>query len=86
MSEASFTKEPVSRGQFLKVQRALEASLLIDIAPGFFDRSGPGPRGAETRIRLSDAGWALLASFGIGPDDVSLHYVSGSEAEGEDQG
>lgn len=85
MSEASFTAEPgVSRGQFLKVYRALDAGGLIETAPGFLDRSGLVPRGAETRLRLSETGRSLLSSFGIVLADVSKHYVSRSGAEGKD--
>ena len=66
LAASSFTGEPgISRGQFLKVYLALAASGLIEIAPGFFDRAGPVTRGAETRLRLTDAGVALAASFGV---------------------
>lgn len=66
LASSSFTGEPgISRGQFLKVFRSLEANGLIETAPGFFDRSGPVTRGAETRVRLTGTGKALVASFGV---------------------
>lgn len=80
MGNDSFTSEGVSARQFQKVYSALEASGLIDTAPGFLDRSGPAPRGAETRIRLSETGRDLLVSFGIKLEGVGLHYVAGSLA------
>ena len=76
----TFTDEPVSKGQFQKVYKALEASGLVDTAPGFLDRSGPVYRGSETRMRLSEAGKELLASFGIDLKNVALHYVADSSA------
>ena len=66
LAASSFTGElGISRGQFLKVYRSLEANGLIETAPGYFDRSGPVTRGAETRVRLTGAGKALIASFGV---------------------
>jgi hypothetical protein len=81
MSEASFTAEPVSLGQFRKVHRALSDAGLIATSTGF---QGFGGKGVETRMRLTEAGWELLGSFGIRRDDVSLHYVASGEAESED--
>lgn len=65
MSATSFTADSgVSRGQFLKVCQALEVAGLIERAAGSYDRSGPVPRGVETRFRLSDSGRDLVASYG----------------------
>ena len=68
LSASSFTEEPVSRNQFVKVLRALEAAGLIERRGGGYDRSGPVARGVETRLRLSETGRELDAT----------HRISGS--------
>ena len=65
MSHGSFTAEPgISSGQFRKALAALEGAELIERSGGGYDRSGPVARGIETRLRLTETGRQLAASFG----------------------
>jgi len=76
LSPDSFSGEAVSRVQFLKVLKALEAQGLVEVAKGFHDRSGYVARGSVSRIRLAEAGWELQEAFGISRGDVGLHYAT----------
>ena len=74
MSTARFTKEPVSRNQFMKVLDPLVTAGLIERSGGSYDRVGPVPRGLDTRLRLAIAGWELLELFGLGEGELD-HFT-----------
>jgi hypothetical protein len=66
LSNASFTSEPgISLGQFLKALEALEGAGLVERSGGSFNRQGPVATGIETRLRLTDTGRELVASYGV---------------------
>lgn len=73
LSDSSFTQEPVSRNQFVKALDALTTAGLIERSGGSYDRQGPVARGLDTRLRLTEAGRELVASYGLS-GDLETHF------------
>lgn len=73
LSHQSLAAEPIGRTHFLKVLRTLEADGLVEVAKGFLDRKAG--RGAETRLRLTEAGLTLATEYGVAQGDVSSHFA-----------
>lgn len=80
MDRNSFRTEPgITVEQFSKVRGALVGAELVDYAPGFLDRSGMVASGVQARLRLTEVGRGLVASFGVsGPPEE--HFSDQSEA------
>lgn len=77
LSNGSFTGEPVGRAQFRKALDAMHRAGLLDLTAGFLDRTaGPHGRGADTRIRLSEAGRKLAADYGVTLGSKGLHFAA----------
>ena len=73
LSNGSFTAEPVSRVHFGRVLSALSAAGLVEIAPGFLDRTTS--RASETRVRLSEAGRKLATDYEVTGSNLGLHFA-----------
>jgi len=83
MDRNSFRAEPgITVDQFSKVKDALVAAGFVQHAPGFIDRSGMAVGGVQTRLRLSQEGLELAASFGVtGPPESHFCEPSGPQPD-----
>jgi hypothetical protein len=74
MGQKDFTGQRVSYRFFNPVRTTLAEAGLVEELPFFLDRSGFGPVGRVTCLRLTDAGLALVREHGIAPSNHGQHF------------
>lgn len=74
LSKESYSTEPVSRVQFLKVLTALEAAGLVQIIKGVRGGERGVAPSIQTRVRLSETGRELAVSSGVTLGNARSHF------------
>ncbi len=83
MRREAFSRQAVSYRMFALVREMLLAAGLVEELPPFTDRTGFGPVGKATRLRLTQAGMALVERHGIDPSDHGQHFALSTDAKAQ---